>query len=426
MVELRRLVLEPGLASVLSLALVACGGGEAEEAPPAVSSQGPVYVTTLELEALSGEDAPTYLVTADSLAAGSEWNPRSGIEMPSYTFPSGFDRYPSVWLTDGGGTVDRWDLQADGTLRAPTLETTLSTAGLGEVDSNFIWWGAMISPELAIGPNYSVAGQEFVRWNPSRMEIIDTLPLNLPEQAQTNGRIRVRPDGTLLVGYACSTFDESEVLQRTCTGLLVLDAEGTEILGQDEVEGCAAFTANQGWSSGDGTEYFGDGWTALSAEGAPQNPCWLRVLPGATEFDRSFDASQLFEDSEYVRGGFYPLGDKALFRHYPASLNPERAAGVLESFVWSTWDYQSDRPEPLAGPNEWRGTGQDPIRVDGRLFFQDLAGWNAFNACEDSACEERERQTLDITPFYELTENGIERAFSVTGGAKILTIVRAR
>jgi len=32
----------------------------------------------------------------------------------------------------------------------------------------------------------------------------------------------------------------------------------------------------------------------------------------------------------------------------------------------------------------------------------------------------------DRTPFYELTENGVEPAFTLTGGASLTTIVRVR
>lgn len=415
---------------MFGIALAACGSGSdtgGRESGVGLGD-GPLYVTTLELASVSatGENGLTNLITADSVAAGSEWSPRLGTELATWNFPFGFDRHPSVWLNDGAGTVDRWDLSENGSLEPPTLDTTLSTVGLGMIDSNFIWWGALLSPDLAIGPNYSVTGQELIRWNPTRMEIIGTLPLGLPEQAYTYGRIRARPDGTLLAGYSCSTYDDNERLERACTGMLILSADGTEVIARDEWEGCAAWVANQGWSSPDGTEWFGDGWTALGEEGETLGSCWLRVLPGATEFDRSFGASQPFQGSEYVRGGFFPFGDRALFRYYPEALNPEREAGELEAFQWSTWDYESERPEPLPGFNEWRGTGQDPIRVDGRLFFQELSGWNAYNACEDAACWERERQALDVAPFYEITESGVLPAFSVTGGATLLTIVRVR
>jgi hypothetical protein len=65
---------------VLALgAAVGCSSSSdapADDGPGA--GDGPVYVTTLQLASPAEDGGPTYLVTADSIEAGNEWNPSSG------------------------------------------------------------------------------------------------------------------------------------------------------------------------------------------------------------------------------------------------------------------------------------------------------------------------------------------------------------
>jgi hypothetical protein len=382
-------------------ALEAAADGEGAS----VGSEGSVYAMTVH--AFGPDSTTSYLVTMPSLDEGHLMDLDSAIELPDYANAAGIPGEPFVWLGySATPTVERWDLRADGRFeRGPTL----SFANLGASYVSPDAQGAFISRELAAVPNQDTG--ELIFWNPTAMEIIGSLDLEIPERDGVTPLVRsttARPDGTLLLSYYYLSADGefSDV-----AGVVVVDPTGPAVVGRDEWEGC---NYNYARDTADGTVYLtvNASWIQgrlVYPDGGPYvaTPCLLRVLPGATAFDRSFEPSMLagLAGGRSITGNLEPMNEReAFFVAWQDELSTEQF--TVENFdtvrfrtpayKWYLWDMSAGTAREVAG--EPFAALPEVNTIDGRMWYSDqrLASDNG---------------GLGVVPFYELTPNGPQPAF---------------
>jgi hypothetical protein len=385
------------------------GGTAGEGSAPATPD--PLYAMALSTWNPDLSQGVTYLVTVDSLDAGTEISAGDGIEIPWWTGSFGIDKYPALWIHgDVETVVERWGLTNAGLLER---EGTVSFANLGFQGSpGFVWLGdnIFLSPELAL---MCGRGQfnELVRWNPTSMQVLPSLPLQLPGSlddgfAELAGG-SPRSDGTLILGW---THEQT-------VGFVTLNQDATQVLGQDQFPAGLAGGMPEGTSTAsDGTVYVGP----LVAQGADEagNPTYgppivYRIAAGATQYDRDWQVNLLeltaFEgayDAAYnagMRGTFFVDGQSAYF----AFRAPEVAAS------WFRWDLETNEVRRLPNTSHVGDPSDFLIRVGERWFVQDAT--NVFDA--DSSTD---------NPFFEITEDGVVPAFYVRGGGAAWEIWQIR
>jgi hypothetical protein len=415
--------------AALSLAASACSDdaivldappGPGEPMEPGEGEETPAHVYAMTVHAFGPDSTTSYLVATPSLEAGNVLDLDTAIELPDYANVSGIPGEPYVWLGyDTSPIIERWDLAADGSFdRGPSV----SFANLGAASVSPDAQGAFISTELAAVPNQATG--ELVFWNPSSMEIIDSLALEIPDREGIPAYVRsttARPDGTLLLSYY---YLSGEGEFADVAGIVVVDPEGLEIIGRDEWEGC---NYNYARAAEDGTVYLtvGAQWiqgSLVYADGGPwlAEPCLLRVLPDATEFDRSLDSHVLAElaGGREITGNLELAGDgEAYFVAWQDELMTEEftvdnfddVRFSTPAYKWYRWQLGSDQASEVPG---------DPFAalpsvstIDGRLFYSDqrLVGANGGRG---------------IAPNYELTPSGPLPAFIAYG--TIWNVLRVR
>jgi hypothetical protein len=409
----------PALLAAQLLLLAACGSDDSSSKDNGDDQSGDaVYAMTFH--AFGPDDTDTsYLVTMSSLEEGSEMDVDSAIELPDYANVSGIPGEPFVWLSDfSTPIVERWDLQKDGSLKkGPTL--SFSNLGVSSVSP----WaqGTYLSLELAAVPNQETG--ELIFWNPKAMEIVDTLDLEIPEKNGIAPLIRslvARPDGTLLASYY-HISTEGEFADGA--GIVIVDPEKNEVIARDEWEGC---NYNYAKLTADGTVYLtiNASWALreLIYEDGPwlAEACLLRVLPGETQFDREFDPKTLVKlaGDRPITGSFEPLSENEAFfsawqdevvtQKFTAE-NFDDVAYSTPGFKWYHWNMKTG--ETVEVPGEPFAGIPSINRVDGNLLFgnQDRASENG---------------GLGVAPFYKLTPEGAEAAFTSYG--TIWNILRLR
>jgi hypothetical protein len=371
---------------------------------------------------VSSPDADTsYLTTIGSLDAGAVLNIDTAIEITGPASIMGVSGHPAVWVTSWDEpTIERWDLDQNGIFHRGRK---VSFANLGVTNTGYV----SLSTAFTLGKAafYSSEIGSLIFWDPSAMEIVDTLSLDIPDNGAippSDGWVQLRPDGTLLVNYY---YLDGDWNLGDRVGLRAVDFGSQEVIGSDEWIGCNYL--GRGSQTSDGTTYY----TALAQWVQPAVlwpddpttavPCSLRVLPGETVFDRDFSPNDLGE----LVGGMKVSGslevvndDRAYFVGWREdllgdTLTPENFEDLRYStpaWKWYTWDLSS--PQATEVDADPFASQPDVMWADGRAFFRD------------------QRLTADrggtgITPIYELTRGGtLESAF--IGYGSVDTIVKVR
>lgn len=403
-------------------------GGEPGDGGESGGNDDPLYALAIELTSASSDGIArlNYLVTTTSLDEGTVLSPREGIERADQ-LAYGFPRHPAIWMGDGEPStpvIQRWDLVGD-TFVPPTLDRTLSFANLGTGDVN-LFTGTLVSLELGLVP--TVSGSELHRYNPTTMELAGSLAF---EPGQYVARVVTRPDKTNLVSgqrygwnEELATFDWETNLGFS---VYVLNAEGTEILGEDTWETERSAYATHGVAA-DGAVYFG-----LYANTDDEDYCILRVQGGESEFDRDFGCMPLFDLVEGAEeagletwpDAFLVHEDRALF----VLMGPDEEGQEARPGVYA-WDLKSETAERIS-PDEIKPWGVF-IVVDGRVFVLADDSTKAMSDCVsgegdevvDEECVE-DAEALG-TPFYEIIGDDVIPAFTVAAAARTWNIVRVR
>lgn len=406
-------------AAALSLAMSACSSDgvtvidsrPASPGEPDAPAETPESVYAMTVHAFGPDATTSYLVTVPSLDAGTVMDLDTAIELPDYANVSGIEGEPHVWLGyDASPTIERWDLGDDGRFeRGPTL----SFANLGASYVSPDAQGAFVSKELAAVPNQQTG--ELIFWNPTSMEIIGSLDLELADREGIPPLVRsttARPDGTLLLSYY---HIDAEGNFADVAGIIVVDPAARAVIARDEWAGC---NYNYARATADGTVYLtvGAQWiqgSLIYPEGGPwlAEPCLLRIRPDATQFDRDFDPNVLagLAGGRHITGNLeLATGSEAFFVAWHEELMTEELTVenfdsvrlTMPAYKWYHWDMASNQATEVAG---------DPFAalptvntIDGRMFYSDqrLVG--------DSG-------GLGIAPNYELTPNGPRPAFIAYG-----------
>ena len=383
----------------------AAGEGEEREAAMAPSS---VYAMTTH--AFGPDTTTSYLVVLSSLDAGTVMNLDTAIELPDYANVAGIVGEPSVWLGySASPIIERWDLDAAGRFQPGPR---LSFANLGAATVSPDAQGTFISRELAAVPNQETG--ELIFWNPSTMEIVNSLDLEIPERNGVAPLVRstvARPDGTLLLSYyyisAEGDFEDG-------AGIVIVDPSGPSVVARDEWMGC---NYNYARPAPDGTVYLtvSASWIQrrLVYETGPwlAEPCLLRILPGATEFDRQFDPSTFsaLTGGREIAGNLELLNDhQAFFVAWHDELRTEELTVAnfddvqfsTPAYKWYFWDMDTGRVSEVPG-EAFAALPQVNI-VDGRVLYSD----------QRSASDDGGRGRV---PFFELTVDGPTPAFTGIG-----------
>lgn len=367
-----------------------------------------VYAMTVH--AFGPDTTTSYLVTMPSLEEGTLMDLDSAIELPDYANVTGIAGKPSVWLSDfSTPIIERWDVTEDNSLKRGA---TVSFANLGASSVSQGAQGAFVSAELAALPSQDTG--ELILWNPTTMEIIGTIDLEIPDKDGIAPLIRStvpRPDGTLVLSYY---YINSEGVFADGAGIVVVDLDKKSVVGRDEWAGC---NYNFAKMLPDGTVYLTiSGHWALRSLAYPKDapvppwtaePCLLRVLPGAQKFDREFDPNTLgkIAGDKAITGNFEPLGEtEAFFTVWHEELmteaftpeNVDDLRGKTAAFHWYHWDMKADKVTKVPG-KPFAGIPEvNP--VDGKLIYADQT------LSEDNG-------GLGVVPYYELTKDGAKPAF---------------
>jgi len=428
------------LAVVLTL-LPACGDDSTLTTVPATPEPTPVLQDDSSMQTPAPQPQPlyaamvnvgspegdvSYLTTLGSLDAGNVLDLSNGIEFPGTKAILGISGRPSVWVTSWDEpTIQRWDLDADGSFqRGPTV----SFAALGVTNTGYVSLSRAFTPERAAF--YSSEIGELIQWNPRTMEIIGTLPLDIPDLVISGagaippggGWVQLRPDNTVVVNYY---YLDGDFVLGDRVGIKVVDWVDNEVIGSDEWIGCNYL--GRGAQTSDGTLYY----TALAqwvqdglvwpGEATTAVPCALRVSPGDSQFDRSFQPNDLgrLVGGQAVTGSleilndhrsYFVAWDEALVTRPLTADNFDDLRYTTPAWRWYTWDLESPEATPVDA--EPFASQPDILWADGHALFRD----QRLTA---------ERGGRGVTPMYELTAEGtLVTAF--TGYGTVDSIVKVR
>jgi hypothetical protein len=408
-------------APLAMLLLPGCGGGDEQlaAAPAPETGGGALYAVMTNVGGPEGDTS--YLATLDSLDAGNVLDVDAAIEFPGTKSVMGLSGHAAVWVTSWDEpTIERWDLSPDGSFqRGPSV----SFAALGVSNTGYTSESRAFTLERAAF--YSREIDALIQWNPSTMEIIDTLPLDIPDNGAIppgDAWVQLRPDGSVLVNYH---YLDANFTLGDRVGLKVVDWQANTVIGEDEWVGCNYL--GRGSQTSDGTTYYTAlaQWVqaALLWPGDPETAvaCALRVLPGELGFDRSFQPTDLGQliGGRTVTGSLEIVNDQRAYfvawedELVEQALTPENFDDLRYStpaWKWYTWDLVS--PEAREVDAEPFASQPDVLWAGERAMFRDqrLTG---------------DRGGRGLTPMYELTAGGtLEPAF--IGYGNVGSIVKTR
>ena len=270
--------------------LAACGGeggtgGEGGQGAGGNPATGPLYALTTQVFGVNGGDNQSYLLVTDELGTEAPLSLDSGIEIAGRALGAGPDGGNAVFVVgDAGPTLTRYDLQADGGLRAGA---TMSFQGkgiatFGEYQGQF----QFVSETKAYffdGPT-----AQAIVWNPKEMTITGDIPLDGLVLADamltfTAAPLRLGDDVITFAGYRKGP----EVPSRAAIVVVNGKTDEATVVTDDR---CGY--VRDGVEGPDGkiylaTEAYGAAVHRLnSANAAP--PCMLRFDPATRTFDAAF------------------------------------------------------------------------------------------------------------------------------------------
>jgi len=347
---------------------------------PAEAAPGPLYVVSARVFDDNGDGETGYLTTVASLAAGTTYDFDDAIEIAGGGAAFGREGDTGFYFAAGSEpTITRWEIGADGSF-VPGAVLSFANLGLGNVGS------APYSPIYSADKSYFVdQGQQLiVIWNPSTMELIGTIPLNLGTRDNlspvVHSDLTVRGD-RIFAAVWWSDADDWTRLGDTAQ-LIAIDPVTDQVVSQADETRCNQMVL-AGLAS-DGTAYFSNrsAFTLprlIFGDGFGVDSCAMRVVPPGERFEDGYDV-----DLGALVGG-RPAGDFALVNDGVAFIRvfhpelvgpttPENFDVVSNEagFKWWRWQIGDARASEVEGQLPAANTVQ--VRsVDGKVYALNYA-----------------------------------------------------
>jgi hypothetical protein len=375
-------------ASLLFLLLLgsvaACDSSEDAAAESRVDSEtdGPLYA--LATSYITGDDIETYLVTSKTFDETTKIDPKDGPK-----FRGGID----IVLHDGalfapesnGAVLLRFGVDDRGKLKQ---NAELSFAGLGITE---IVGKHLFVVDDDTGYVFDPKGPRLIVWNPKTMTLTGE-EIDLPELAREGftpkinlGLVNlgaVRSDNLLLIPAG---WEDQDGNARYASGLLVIDAAKNELVAFDEDERCGEAYNSLAAPNGD-IYFFPPAWSATQHYFVEEHQptCILRVRPGETEFDSSYQLDLSNLGSGSAAAGAIPDGKTGFFFLSTDEELWDERDDDLYAF-WRVWHYDFETEES-------RQIDSLPVWT-GHAHYVDMAGLIAFVYWEET-------ETGNRTTFY--------------------------
>lgn len=324
----------------------------AEGAPGDESS--PLYVIATSF--ITGDDLETYLVTSETFDESTVIDPTAGPKLLG-----GIDLVVgggAVFAPDSNGPIlIRYDLNESNQL---VKGAELSFAGVGMTS---LLGGHVYVVSETKGYVFDPAGPRIIVWNPQTMlltgEQIELAAISRPGLVPnlSLGLVNlgaVRRGQQLLIPLSWQDQDSN---LRYASGLLVLDAETNQVLSVDEDERCGATFTNLAAPNGD-VYFFPPAWSSTQHYFVDmhQPTCVLRVRPGETTFDRSYQLDLSALGSGSAATGAIPDGAGGF---YFAAVDPALWDARLDDQepFWRLWhyDFATESSRQLTTLPPWEG-----------------------------------------------------------------------
>ncbi|TKD11804.1 hypothetical protein [Polyangium fumosum] len=315
-------------------------GGTGGQGGGGGSATGPLYALTTQVFGANGGDNTSYILVTDKLGGDATLTLDNGVEIAGRALGVGPEDGGAVFIVgDAGPIVTRYDLQADGTLRAGT---TMSFQGkgiatIGEYHGQF----QFVSETKAYF--FDGATAQVIVWNPKDMTITGDIKLNELVIADTTLTFTAAP---LRLGDDVITFAAyrkgPEVPSRSAVVVVNGKTDQATVVTDDR---CGY--VRDGIEGPDGkiylaTEAYGSAVHRLNeANAAP--PCMLRFDPTTKTFDAAFhvELNTLFGGQtagSLIRGpgneAFLRVLDESVFPIMPDT-HP-RVLASASAWKWAT------------------------------------------------------------------------------------------
>jgi hypothetical protein len=266
--------------SPLLLALVACTPKDAAETPTG-SADGYVLGSVV----ITPDGRTTYFQVLPDLDADGPVTNTNAVEAAGngVLLTHGHDIF--LGLAESPEWV-RYTVAEDGTL-AESGRMSLAGKGFSYVD----YGNAILADDLAV--SISTEAAVAVTWNPSTMEILDTI--ELPHLVREGYGVEVwttlAEDGLVYIPARWADWEGGRIYPLVST--TILDPRTGTIVGIAEDDRCASGgrivfdEAGYGYVMGDGRSYASHMFANAAGETAAPN-CLLRIAPGETDFEADY------------------------------------------------------------------------------------------------------------------------------------------
>ncbi|HVW24965.1 MAG TPA: hypothetical protein VHC69_06315 [Polyangiaceae bacterium] len=403
------------MAALLPLLGCSSSGGDKEEARPHTTS-GPLYV--LHTRVSTGDEQVSYLATTTSIDAGSTFDLKNAIELPSGDV-SLLRLEGTPYLYTGScddPTVTRWEVGKDGSI---VQESTLSFQGAGQTDACFDSEFGIYSAERAFYVPFQSSSPVIVVWNPTTMQVVTTIPLPVQQEGDLLPLTNLSARGDRLFATVSwqGAFDADSSKFGDHVHVIEIDTATNKIVNESDEPRCNELTLSS--KTSDGTLYYstysGDAnirWALGSSHGV--DPCALRIVPPDSSFDQGFDVDLQSLAGGRPAGGLEMLNDDTAFIRVwhselvdplaPDLSNWEDVTGE-NGFLWWKWSLGSTQAERI--PDQSPGNYTLTIAVDGRRF------------------ESHWSDDFSSTTLEELDPEGVIRP-ALSGKGQIFEIIRVR
>lgn len=327
----------------------AVGGAPGEDETPSSS----LYLISTSL--LIDDTAISYMTTVPSLTAGGRVDLKNSVEFGGGARAYGPEGASVVYVTSSeDATLTEVTIDANGT---PKKGRAVSFAGLGITGTTGGNLQYFVSPTKA----YFISQEtlEIVLWNPELMEIVTTIPLEIP-MLSTSTFLSFSPQPIVVNNQLIVLSGESDDDDVAASPVVsVVDLATDTVVSSVREPRCHSLSKSA--LDKRGNRYFAsDGYAAAVHFKTPKiapAPCMLRMLAGATTFDPDWSRSFTEELGTSLWTGVTPGSDgtfyvQAIAEDEPSVQEADDAYSVTIAQPW-TWYALSDgdaAPEPFSSP----------------------------------------------------------------------------
>lgn len=317
--------------ALLAVFLAACGGREGESG---IVGSPDGYV--LGSVVITPDGRTTYFQLLDDLDVAEPITNESAIEAAGNGVILVHGRHIFLGLAESPEWI-RYTIGEDGVL-SESGRMSLAGQGMSYID----YGNAILSDEIAV----SVSSESLLAtlWNPSTMEITDTI--ELPHLARDGYSVEVWTtlgvDGKIYIPTRWSDWEGGRIYPLVQT--TIIDPVAKQIVGVAEDDRCASGgrilfdEAGYGYVMGDGRSYSAHMFD--NAGGAPAAPnCILRIAPGETDFEEDYHV-----EVPSLTGGYESVSElEAAEQHKSTAFSwmfhPEQLPEGVEPVDFGFWSY---------------------------------------------------------------------------------------